>query len=103
MSQPEATLKKAVREALTAAGILVLNNEQGRRGRFVFGLGKGSADLVCLVRGRAVFLELKTATGKPTADQLAWGALVVRHGGVYAVVRTVGEALAAVTEASRAA
>ena len=65
------------------------------------GLPKGSADLVGIVNGRFVSLEIKTSTGKPSQDQINWGNVVRAHGGFHAVVRSVAEALAAVEEARR--
>jgi hypothetical protein len=101
MSQPEAQLKSAIRAALTALGYLTLRNEIGRRGRYSFGLGIGSSDIVVVLRpsGRMVCLEAKVGNAKPTAEQLAWGALVTSHGAEYHVVRSVDEAVRVVTEA----
>ena len=105
MSQPEATLKSAIRAALTALGYLTLKNEIGRRGRYSFGLGVGSSDIVVVLRpsGRMVCLEAKVGKAKPTAEQLAWGALVVSHGAEYAIVRSVADAVRIVGEAGRRA
>lgn len=64
--------------------------------RVVYGLAPGSADLVGIVSGRFVALEVKTATGRVTPEQTQWLALVRRYGGFAAVVRSVDEALAAV-------
>ena len=94
---PEATLKTEVRALLKALGFWVLNNEQGRRGRFVFGLGIGSPDLVVVVRGKFCGLELKVGKNKPTAEQLAWGAELVANGGEYHIVRSRADVMALVT------
>lgn len=60
------------------------------------GLPVGSADLIGICRGRFVSLEVKTGRAVPSAEQLRWGALVQRHGGFHAVIRSVAEALAAI-------
>jgi len=101
VSQPEAALKSAIRSALTALGYLTLKNEIGRRGRYSFGLGVGSSDIVVVLRpsGRMVCLEAKVGKAKPTAEQLAWGALVTSHGAEYHVVRSVEEAVRALAGA----
>lgn len=74
----------------------------GRRvERVRYGLCEGSSDLVGVLApsGRLLALEVKTATGRPTKEQLAFLALVRRMGGFAAVVRSVDEAMAAVARA----
>lgn len=67
--------------------------------RVVFGLGKGSADLVGLWRhpdGRAQYveLEIKRDNGKQSPEQVLRQQLITSKGGVYAVLRSVDEARA---------
>jgi hypothetical protein len=74
--------------------------------RVVYGLAKGSADLVGIVRaengiGRFVALELKALRGRETPEQRQWLALVRAVGGYSAVVRSVDEAVAAIEAARR--
>jgi hypothetical protein len=61
--------------------------------RVEYGLCKGSADLIgwVVINGIARFLalEVKTATGKPTDEQLNFIAQVKAAGGVAGVVRSV--------------
>ena len=71
------------------------------------GLGVGIADLVGIVTtvsgvGRFVGLEVKTSTGRPSANQKRWLAAVLRFGGFAAIVRSPEEARAAVEKARRA-
>ena len=58
----------------------------------------GQPDMLALVDGRALGLELKSATGRVSAGQVtchaAWGAC----GTPVVVVRSVAEALAAIAE-----
>lgn len=65
------------------------------------GLCKGSADIVGIVDGRFTSLEIKTATGRVSQDQINWANVVRAHGGFHAVVRSVDEALRAVEDARR--
>ncbi len=70
-----------------------------------FGLGKGSPDLVLVVRGLFVGLEVKRAktaehaAGQLSADQKAWRDKAQRAGVIYEVVRSVEEAKGVVTRA----
>lgn len=84
-----------------------------------YGLAKGSADLVGIVRtvevrlplegllprfrslGRFIALEVKTAAGRVSVDQEQWLRLVRLYGGYGAVVRSVEEAVEAVARAKR--
>jgi hypothetical protein len=78
----------------TAARILSTN-------RITYGLGVGSPDLVGAVGGRAFGLELKSPTGRPRPEQLAWHE-AARHRGVHvAIVRTVEEAEEAIRHAAK--
>jgi hypothetical protein len=65
--------------------------------RFVrFGV-PGQADLSGILKGgRRVELEVKTAAGRVSPQQQAFGEMVSRYGGLYAVVRCVEDAVAAV-------
>lgn len=97
---PETQLRNAIREALLRIGVLCMTNAQVGR-TFHGGLGPGSSDLVAVVKGRFVGLEVKLPGEKPRANQVAWGELIEQHGGVYRVVTSVGEAVEVVREAGR--
>lgn len=101
----EGALSDAIRLALASEpGLVLWRNNCGMAEhwsgrtvtRVVYGLAPGSADLVGLLAGRFVALEIKTATGRVTPAQRAWLDLVSRSGGFAAVVRSVEEAHAAV-------
>lgn len=62
----------------------------------------GISDIVGVMRGRPVFVEVKTATGKQRKAQIDFQAAVERAGGIYLVARTPEEAVAALTAASLA-
>lgn len=61
------------------------------------GLPAGFSDLFGHRAGdaRAFYLEVKTPTGRPTAQQLAFVAAMQKRGALAAVVRSVDEARAA--------
>lgn len=104
--EPEASVLKRVTQALELAGCCVLRNTVGftlYMGRGItFGLGKGSADLVCIVppMGRWLCVELKRAKGgKVSAEQERWIREVRSYGAVAGVARSVDDALALLAEA----
>ena len=68
-----------------------------------YGLGIGAADLIGIVHqtGRFLAMEVKTPIGRLSAEQKLWGAAVQRAGGFYAVVRSIEQAAAALTEARK--
>lgn len=75
----------------------------GGGGAVRYGLGVGSADLVGMVLpfGRFLALEVKTKSGRVSADQLRWIETVRRFGGVACVVRCIEDARDAVEFARR--
>ena len=70
---------------------------KGFGGSFVKLAPKGTADILGVVNGRAVALEIKTAIGKQSKEQKAWAKAWTERGGVYHVVRSVEQALAVVS------
>lgn len=109
----EAQISDAIRLALGSDPTIVLwrNNcgvAEHWNGKSVdtvrYGLANGSADFIGVLKtsetsGRFVALEIKSATGRVTPDQVTWLALVRRMGGFAAVVRSVDEARAAIERA----
>lgn len=68
-----------------------------------YGLAKGSADLVGILRpaGRWFCLEVKAERGALRPDQRLWLELVRKFGGFAAVVRSVEEAVEALDRARK--
>ncbi len=66
-----------------------------------YGLGIGSADLIGILHasGRFVAFEVKSPTGRQSADQRRWAESVRRAGGFYALVRSPNAALDALARA----
>jgi hypothetical protein len=61
-----------------------------------YGLGVGSADLVGVVDGRFVALEVKRPGESPTKEQILWANKMRCNGAFVAVVTSADEALAAI-------
>ncbi len=69
----------------------------------VVGLGKGSPDIVGCVpdkegRGLWVGFEAKTPRGVQSADQKKFEQMIAKAGGMYKLIRSANEAVAAVKE-----
>ena len=65
-------------------------------GRPMRGNPAGTADILGVVNGRSVALEVKTSTGKQRETQAHWQAAWQAAGGLYAIVRSVREAVGVV-------
>lgn len=99
--ETEKSLMVRIRVALDAIpGARFFRNNSGvdldRKVRY--GLGKGSADLIGIVDGRFVSIEIKTPRGRATPEQRAWRDTVVRMGGFACFVTSPAEAVAFVSE-----
>lgn len=85
-------------------GVVSTASTAGRayRANVQYGLGRGSADLVGILRGtgRFVALEVKTPSGRVGRDQISWMHAVRSAGGFASVVRSVDEAMAALDRAA---
>ena len=96
----ETNILKLCLMALSQAGCLAWRNNTGalpdRQGRIVrYGLCNGSSDIVGLAPDGIFFaVEVKTATGKPTPEQLTFIAAIRRQGGRAGVARSPEEAVA---------
>ena len=118
----ETALMRQIRAAVNALpGVRLWRNNSGvgrglsNPGVVTYGLGEGSADLVgvCrveeasgygsgpMVTGRFFAIEVKTKTGRVSAEQAAWARCVRELGGFCATVRSVDDALAAVERCRR--
>jgi hypothetical protein len=105
MAQPETILQAAIMAALGAIpGVVVWRNNVGSAmsasagQRVAYGVGgPGAPDLLCEVCRAgvwlAVWLEVKTATGRLRPEQVRWHEAARAEGRHVAVVRSVGDAL----------
>lgn len=76
-------------------------NETGvymtRDGRWVTaGLCRGSSDIIGLVDGRFVAIEVKSKIGRVSSDQQRFIDIVIESGGIAGVARSIDEAVAIV-------
>lgn len=100
----EHSIQNAIRLRLSELGYCVFRANVGRfqtkDGRwFDTGLPRGFSDLFAVKDGRIYFLEVKTETGKPSAEQLNFIAVMrFRYGCVAEIVRSVDDAVRAVGE-----
>jgi predicted porin len=75
----------------TDSGLAFYEDARGGRRAVKFGL-KGQADISGLaIGGVRVEIECKTETGKQTKEQVSFGKMIVRFGGLYIVARSVDD------------
>jgi hypothetical protein len=96
----ETNVLKLCLMALSEAGCMAFRNNVGaladKTGRLIrYGVGgKGGADLIGIAPDGIFFaVEVKTATGKPTPEQLTFIAAIRRQGGRAGVARSPAEAV----------
>lgn len=100
----EHSIQNAIRLRLSELGYCVFRANVGRfqtkDGRwFDTGLPRGFSDLFAVKDGKIYFLEVKSETGKPSAEQLSFLAVMRdRYGCVAEIVRSVDDAIRAVGE-----
>lgn len=79
-------------------GALVMPETRSHQRRFIkYGM-PGSPDIIAVIEGYFVGLEVKDHTGKQNENQLAFQARLFRAGGIYFVVHTMDEAIEAVED-----
>lgn len=66
------------------------NRIDGARNK-ALGLQAGRADFTFYYQGKAIFIEMKTDTGKQHIEQKNWERLVTEHGFKYYICRSVLE------------
>jgi hypothetical protein len=59
----------------------------------------GSPDIVAVIKGRFVWIEVKTPTGRQSDHQKAFQENLSKAGGIYFLVRSLDEAVEAVEDA----
>lgn len=104
-ARSESELQKQIARACEAQGWLVIrvnsmvtqpDDKRFLRAYYVQNINtsSGHADLVCYRNGRAVFLEVKTPTGRQSESQKRFQSCAVKYGMNYYIVRSIEEALA---------
>jgi hypothetical protein len=100
----ETALSRSIANAIEALGYEVIRIQSGTRsgGRMRLARAGTSDRLVMLSGMRVLWLEVKTTEGKERESQKAFRARAEKRGHVVAVVKSVGEAVAAVKAAEGA-
>jgi hypothetical protein len=105
MNHDESILQADIVQALSLHRIycLMIPNDaagkisKARAGRLAaMGLRAGASDILVILPGRVIFLEVKTPTGRQSPAQKVFQEIVESLGHEYRLVRSVDEALAAV-------
>ncbi len=99
----EKAIEIQIRVALAAAGIWVRKHNVDKRSPFGSGLGIGVADLICIVNGRLLGIEVKRPSTRNNLsdDQKRWARSVLAAGAMCGVATTVEEAWALVEQTRR--
>ena len=105
----ESDIQSLIRQQVGNGPVRLFRNNVGAtkdaRGRLIrYGLAKGSADLIGWVARKItpadvgetiaqfVSIEVKSSSGKPRPDQIAWQDAVNKAGGRAGIARTVDDA-----------
>lgn len=110
---PEADIQRAIVSALrfvlpsgsfvhhSANEVTQAGQAGAKRQAILVGMGvtPGFADLIVLSQGKVLFLEVKSATGSLSSAQKAFRDTVQAQGFAWALVRSVEDALGALSEA----
>jgi hypothetical protein len=99
----EKAIEIQIRAALAGAGIWVRKHNVDKRSPFGSGLGIGVADLICIVKGRFLGIEVKRPSTRNdlSDDQKRWAKTVLAAGAMCGVATCIEEAFALV-DAARA-
>lgn len=81
----ESMIQRSIMETLRWKGWFVVKIHQS------LGSYKGIADLYAIKKGRSVWIEVKTATGKLSEHQEQFKVDIERNGGIYIVARSVDD------------
>jgi len=98
--QSEAALKTEVLAYLTRQSIWHQRLNAGTQfvaGRRIELCAPGTADLLIIHDGRAIFCELKTSTGRLRATQKVWRERVEKAGATYLVIRSLDDLIEQLT------
>lgn len=93
-SKAETTLSKQIADQLDQLGIWHLRLNSGRvkvRGGWMHLCPEGTPDRVCLLEGRAVFIEVKVPGEQPTPEQIACHERIKQNGGIVLVIETAAQ------------
>ena len=94
----EGTIQKAILDNLMYRGILCWREARIptpiRRGRKIVAFRRadphtiGIPDVFCVIKGKLIGIEVKTAKGKQSDEQIAWQEKLEKAGGTYILARS---------------
>lgn len=100
MSESEHSIQSKIQIELSKHGCTVFRANVGKMrtpdGRFFStGLPSGFPDLSGFrwIDGKAFYIEVKNATGKPREDQIRFHHMLTSHGIIHGIARSVDDAL----------
>lgn len=85
LKQSETVIKKQIKAFMQYRGWFIFHVLQG------VGSYKGVTDFIAIKAGQVVFIEVKTAAGRQSADQLQFEANITQHSGQYLLARSVDD------------
>lgn len=92
----ESEVQRAILDYLELRGIFHYRNNSGafkrEDGHFYRFGAVGSPDIVCVIKGYFIGLEVKSPTGSQSADQKQFQSHLEKAGGFYFVVRSIDDA-----------
>lgn len=92
----EANIQKSVLDYLSKRGVMSWRNNSGavKTEKYFFRFGAvGSPDIIAVVNGYFVGIEVKSKTGKWSDDQQEFARRLFAAGGIYLLVRSIDEAI----------
>lgn len=102
MPERESDIQRAILEYLTLRGIFHYRQNTGGwkddRGHFYRFGSKGAPDIVCVIHGKYVGLEVKTPKGHLSEDQVEFHRQLIHAGAFAYTVRSLDEAIQAIDD-----
>lgn len=94
----ESEIQRSILDNLRWRGILAFRCQPApvpvRKGNAIVGFRRADAfnvgmpDIVCIIRGRFVGIEVKSESGRQRPEQRVWQERIVKAGGVYMLARS---------------
>lgn len=98
---PEKDTQRAILDYLSKRNIFHYRQNSGAfvRDNHLYQMGaSGAPDIICVIEGYYVGLEVKAHDGKQSPDQKAFQERLLHAGGIYFLVHTMDQAIEAVED-----
>lgn len=104
----EKNIQAAILQYLSLRGIFHWRNnsgaftipESGNHARRYIKMGiTGAPDIICVIKGRFVGIEVKGPKGKQRPDQIDYEQRCIKAGGIYYVARSIDQAIEFIEDA----